>query len=114
MEIVWFTDYFSLFGYDVQVGLVPEYPVFFGRRDSLTANINLANLRLPAPFFNFTQLKENFANVGLDETDLIALSGMCILQVWIIRQLKLISIANICNTVALNATPLTRSIQCHP
>jgi peroxidase len=59
----------------VAVGLVPEYAVSLGRRDSLTASIDEANARLPAPFFNFTQLKQNFVNVGLDETDLIALSG---------------------------------------
>jgi len=59
----------------VAVGLVPEYPVSLGRRDSLTASITEANARLPAPFFNLAQLKENFVKVGLDETDLIALSG---------------------------------------
>jgi len=59
----------------VAVGLVPNYPVSLGRRDSLTASIDEANARLPAPFFVFAQLKQNFAKVGLDETDLIALSG---------------------------------------
>ena len=51
------------------------YPVLFGRRDSLTANVTEANLRLPSPLFNYTQLIDNFAFQGLDERDLIALSG---------------------------------------
>jgi peroxidase len=59
----------------VAVGFVPEYPVSLGRRDSLTADRDLANIRLPNPAFNLTQLKEKFSDVGLDETDLIALSG---------------------------------------
>lgn len=59
----------------VAVGLVPEYAVPLGRRDSLFSNITLANLNLPGPNFNLAQLKDNFDNVGLDETDLIALSG---------------------------------------
>ncbi|KAG0591097.1 hypothetical protein M758_1G145800 [Ceratodon purpureus] len=59
----------------VAVGLVPKYPVFFGRRDSLTANITAADQFLPAPFFTYAELKQNFANVGLNELDLVALSG---------------------------------------
>jgi len=46
-----------------------------GRRDSLTANRNLANQNLPAPFFNLSRLKAAFAVQGLDTTDLVALSG---------------------------------------
>jgi peroxidase len=59
----------------VEVGLTPGYDVFFGRRDSLTANQTAANVFLPAPFFNYTQLKQSFAAVGLNEVDLVALSG---------------------------------------
>jgi len=59
----------------VAVGFVPEYPVSLGRRDSLTASIDLANARLPGPTFSLTVLKQNFAIQGLNETDLIALSG---------------------------------------
>ncbi|CAJ1962924.1 unnamed protein product [Sphenostylis stenocarpa] len=46
-----------------------------GRRDSLTANLTLANQNLPAPFFNLTQLKASFAAQGLNTTDLVTLSG---------------------------------------
>ncbi|KAG0591098.1 hypothetical protein M758_1G145900 [Ceratodon purpureus] len=59
----------------VEAGLVPHYPVFFGRRDSLTASIDAANAFLPSPNFTYAELKENFANVTLNELDLIALSG---------------------------------------
>lgn len=60
----------------VQVGLTDTYPVYFGRRDSLTASIDEANLRLPTPNSNYSVLKANFEFQGLDETDLIALSGI--------------------------------------
>jgi peroxidase len=55
--------------------LVPEYPVFFGRRDSFTANISAANEFLPSPAFGYSQLKQNFAKKNLSELDLAALSG---------------------------------------
>lgn len=53
----------------------PDWKVPLGRRDSLTANRNLANQNLPAPFFNLSRLKSAFAVQGLDTTDLVALSG---------------------------------------
>lgn len=59
----------------VQVGLSESYPVYFGRRDSLNASRDEANLRLPSPRDNYTVLVQNFAFQGLDERDLIALSG---------------------------------------
>lgn len=59
----------------VQVGLSESYPVYFGRRDSLNASREEANLRLPSPRDNYTVLVQNFAFQGLDERDLIALSG---------------------------------------
>jgi peroxidase len=59
----------------VEAGLCPGYPVYFGRRDSLTANISAADAFLPAPFFVYTELNQSFHNVGLDEVDLVALSG---------------------------------------
>jgi peroxidase len=60
----------------VEAGLVPEYPVFFGRRDSVTKpSIDAANKFLPSPNFTYTELKKNFENVGLNELDLVALSG---------------------------------------
>jgi len=47
-----------------------------GRRDSVEAFFALANTALPSPFFNLTQLKTAFADVGLNRTsDLVALSG---------------------------------------
>ncbi|KAK7294800.1 hypothetical protein RJT34_17696 [Clitoria ternatea] len=54
----------------------PYWKVPLGRRDGLTANRTLANINLPAPFFNLTQLKDSFAVQGLDTTDLVALSGL--------------------------------------
>jgi peroxidase len=59
----------------VEVGLVPGYPVFFGRRDSLTANQSAANQFLPGPGLVYADLKKFFAAVGLNEVDLVALSG---------------------------------------
>jgi len=59
----------------VEVGLTTSYQVLFGRRDSLTANRSEADLRLPAPVANYSVLIDNFAFQGLDERDLIALSG---------------------------------------
>lgn len=58
-----------------KVGLTPEYPVFFGRRDSTNASRELADKFLPGPQFTYEQLKQNFSAVGLNETDLVALSG---------------------------------------
>ena len=54
----------------------PDWKVPLGRRDSLTANLTLANERLPNPAFNLTQLKDAFTIQGLDTTDLVALSGI--------------------------------------
>ncbi|KAI3978206.1 hypothetical protein MKX01_013037 [Papaver californicum] len=49
--------------------------VELGRRDSTTASRTDANNALPAPFMDLPALKTNFQNAGLDETDLVALSG---------------------------------------
>ncbi|KAI3953795.1 hypothetical protein MKW98_017619 [Papaver atlanticum] len=51
------------------------WKVELGRRDSTTASRTDANNALPAPFMDLPALKTNFQNVGLDETDLVALSG---------------------------------------
>lgn len=59
----------------VEVGLVPSYQVLFGRRDGTNASRTLADKFLPGPGFTYDQLKQNFSAVGLDETDLVALSG---------------------------------------
>ncbi|XP_010520602.1 PREDICTED: peroxidase E5-like [Tarenaya hassleriana] len=54
----------------------PSWSVPLGRRDSLEAFFDLANIRLPAPTFTFDQLRESFSNVTLDRpSDLAALSG---------------------------------------
>lgn len=58
-----------------QVGLSERYPVFVGRLDSLNASRDEANLRLPSPRANYSELKKNFEFQGLNEVDLIALSG---------------------------------------
>ena len=60
---------------DVKVGLTPEYQVLFGRRDGTNASRELADKFLPGPQFTYEQLKQNFSAVGLNETDLVALSG---------------------------------------
>ena len=53
----------------------PAWEVQLGRRDSTTASRTEANASIPSPLMNLTQLIENFKNQGLDETDLVALSG---------------------------------------
>lgn len=53
----------------------PTWQVQLGRRDSTTANISQANVDLPAPFLDFPKLIEVFNQHGLDEKDLVALSG---------------------------------------
>ncbi|CAN6320791.1 unnamed protein product [Urochloa humidicola] len=60
----------------ISVGLSggPRWRVPLGRRDGTTANITAAN-NLPSPFDNLTTLQQKFGAVGLDDTDLVALSG---------------------------------------
>ncbi|KAJ4978475.1 hypothetical protein NE237_009255 [Protea cynaroides] len=53
----------------------PSWTVLLGRRDSTTANVTGANTNLPAPSENLTTLITKFSDVGLDTTDLVALSG---------------------------------------
>ncbi|XP_039686887.1 peroxidase 22, partial [Medicago truncatula] len=53
----------------------PDWEVPLGRRDSLNANQTLANLNLPRPQLNLTQLIFSFSKQGLNITDLVALSG---------------------------------------
>ena len=52
-----------------------EYKVLLGRRDSLTANQSAANEFLPSPFADYSDLLAHFVRVGLDEHDLVTLSG---------------------------------------
>uniref|UniRef100_A0A7N0T9L9 Peroxidase n=1 Tax=Kalanchoe fedtschenkoi TaxID=63787 RepID=A0A7N0T9L9_KALFE len=53
----------------------PSWVVPLGRRDSTTANRTLANTNLPAPSSDLSTLLTSFKNQGLDERDLVALSG---------------------------------------
>uniref|UniRef100_A0A453IJY5 Peroxidase n=1 Tax=Aegilops tauschii subsp. strangulata TaxID=200361 RepID=A0A453IJY5_AEGTS len=53
----------------------PRWRVQLGRRDGTTANLTAANSLLPSPRNNLTMLQRKFAAVGLDDTDLVALSG---------------------------------------
>ncbi|XP_016445561.2 peroxidase 22.3-like [Nicotiana tabacum] len=53
----------------------PTWEVQLGRRDSTTANRNMANNDIPPPFLDLPALINNFKNQGLDEKDLVALSG---------------------------------------
>lgn len=53
----------------------PRWRVPLGRRDGTTANLTAANHVLPSPRDNITMLQRKFRAVGLDDTDLVALSG---------------------------------------
>lgn len=53
----------------------PDWELPLGRRDSMTANPNLAFNNIPAPNFTIPLLLASFKRQGLDETDLVALSG---------------------------------------
>lgn len=52
-----------------------KWDVQFGRRDSRTANFDGANSALPGPFEDLETVKRKFSDMGLDTTDLVALSG---------------------------------------
>ncbi|XP_016186661.1 peroxidase P7-like [Arachis ipaensis] len=53
----------------------PSWEVGLRRRDSTTASRLDANNSIPTPSFSLSTLKQNFANQGLSEKDLVALSG---------------------------------------
>ncbi|KAJ9545072.1 hypothetical protein OSB04_024779 [Centaurea solstitialis] len=53
----------------------PSWDVELGRRDSITASRVVANANIPSPFMDLPALIENFENQGLDEDDLVVLSG---------------------------------------
>ncbi|KAK7390244.1 hypothetical protein VNO78_25543 [Psophocarpus tetragonolobus] len=53
----------------------PTWEVQLGRRDSTTASRDAANANIPAPFSSLSELITNFKNHGLDEKDLVVLSG---------------------------------------
>lgn len=52
----------------------PTWNVVLGRRDSRTANREAAE-NLPGPSEGLANLRRKFDDVGLDDTDLVALSG---------------------------------------
>ncbi|KAG5006765.1 hypothetical protein JHK85_025307 [Glycine max] len=53
----------------------PSWNVLLGRRDGLTANQAGANSSIPSPFESLANVTSKFSAVGLDTTDLVALSG---------------------------------------
>jgi len=53
----------------------PSWKVKLGRRDSTTASRTAANDNIPTPFMDLPALIKNFKKQGLDEEDLVALSG---------------------------------------
>ncbi|KAK4489695.1 hypothetical protein RD792_000329, partial [Penstemon davidsonii] len=55
----------------------PSWNVLLGRRDSTTANQAGANASIPAPFESLNNITAKFSAVGLNVTDLVALSGLC-------------------------------------
>ncbi|KAL0286900.1 UNVERIFIED_CONTAM: Peroxidase N [Sesamum calycinum] len=53
----------------------PSWKVLLGRRDGLVSNQTGANLSLPSPFESLDAIIAKFAAVGLNTTDVVALSG---------------------------------------
>ncbi|KAJ7979040.1 Peroxidase [Quillaja saponaria] len=53
----------------------PTWKVLLGRRDGLVANQTLSNSALPSPFDTLDVIISKFANVGLNITDVVSLSG---------------------------------------
>ncbi|KAJ8898885.1 hypothetical protein K2173_008194 [Erythroxylum novogranatense] len=53
----------------------PTWSVRLGRRDSTTASKTAANSDLPSPFADLPELIKNFKKKGLNERDLVVLSG---------------------------------------
>ncbi|XP_076912843.1 cationic peroxidase 1-like [Bidens hawaiensis] len=53
----------------------PSWKVKLGRRDSTTASQAAANVSIPSPFMDSPALIKNFEDQGLDEEDLVVLSG---------------------------------------
>ncbi|KAK9067786.1 hypothetical protein SSX86_011897 [Deinandra increscens subsp. villosa] len=53
----------------------PSWKVKLGRRDSTTASQAAVNTSIPSPFMDLPALIKNFKDQGLDEDDLVVLSG---------------------------------------
>ena len=66
--------------YDMQAG-GPYWEVPLGRRDSLDASLSGSNYNIPAPNNTFQTILTKFKLKGLDIVDLVALSGMPIIQI---------------------------------
>lgn len=54
----------------------PRYAVELGRLDGLTSKSSNVEGNLPKPTFNLDQLNKMFASHGLNQIDMIALSGI--------------------------------------
>lgn len=52
-----------------------SWKVPLGRRDGMAANQTGANNGLPFPTDSLTTISQKFANVGLNDTDVVSLSG---------------------------------------
>ncbi|GFP79823.1 peroxidase 15 [Phtheirospermum japonicum] len=59
----------------VQLAGGPAWNVKLGRRDSLSANQALANTSIPTPVESIANITAKFTALGLNVTDLVALSG---------------------------------------
>jgi peroxidase len=53
----------------------PYWDVLLGRKDGLVANQSGADNGLPAPFEPIDSIIKKFADVGLNTTDVVVLSG---------------------------------------
>ncbi|PWA57816.1 heme peroxidase [Artemisia annua] len=53
----------------------PTWDIKLGRRDSTTASQAAANFKIPSPFMDLPALIKSFEDQGLDEEDLVVLSG---------------------------------------
>ncbi|KFK37581.1 hypothetical protein AALP_AA3G001800 [Arabis alpina] len=72
--IVSCSDVLALVARDAMVALEgPSWEVETGRRDGRVTNISEVNL--PSPFDNITKLINDFGTLGLNEKDLVVLSG---------------------------------------
>lgn len=58
----------------------PSYEVELGRLDGLSSTASSVNGKLPKPTFKLNQLNSLFAAHGLNQLDMIALSGSFPLQ----------------------------------
>ncbi|KAJ0743300.1 putative peroxidase [Helianthus annuus] len=75
-HVVSCADILTVAARDSVVGLGgPSWKAKLGRRDSTTASQTAANANIPAPSMDLPTLIKNFEDQGLDEEDLVVLSG---------------------------------------